>query len=347
MYEPIASINYTAIAEHRQAKLEGDHTHKLDMNEVIIPLDQILYRQWDAFRANGSQGGEIARQAALNMTSLANITRVELSTFILNEMYKKVFLHHGVTMIPLPKLRYDYPVVQHMKRRGKDALVKKRQPAHVEASEYRQVRFEADLYGRLQRVIDVPDEDEYVAKLSPMKLQLSQMSKVMSQDVNLIMLEDGYEKFKAVPKASWKTFAATGTDTNTRNPLDDIAVEDERINLNHGVADTLAVNKVTYTALASNTFLRGFLTMWKQHGPGLRSIDQLGDIQIIIDNDIAPGDAFYYDKSALTVGDGPMVTEAYRDAQAAVGGQIIRKWLEPKMDSILANGFGTRMTGLT
>ena len=54
-----------------------------------------------------------------------------------------------------------------------------------------------------------------------------------------------------------------------------------------------------------------------------------------------------YDKSALTVGDGPMVTEAYRDPQAAVSGQIVRKWLEPKMDSILASGFGTRMTGLT
>ena len=115
IYDPIASINYTAIAEHRQAKIEGDHTHRLDMNEVIIPLDQELYRQWDRYRANGSQGGEVARQAAMNLTSLANITRVELSTFILNEMYKKVFLHHGVTMIPLPKLRFDYPVVQHMK----------------------------------------------------------------------------------------------------------------------------------------------------------------------------------------------------------------------------------------
>ena len=347
-YTPIAIVNHDAVVEHRQAKLEGDHSHKLDMDEVVEPVDHETYRQWARYRTNGSQGGEVARQAAMNMTSLANITRVELSTFILNEMYKKVYLHHGVTMIPIPKLRFDYPVVQHMKRRGKDALVKKRQPANVEASEYRQVRFEADLYGRLQRVIDVPDEDEYVAKLSPMKLQLSQMSKVMSQDINLIILEDGYEQFKenSADYGSWTAFASTGTDTNTNNPLIAIGTEDERINLSHGTADTLAMNKVTYTKLTSNTYLRGFMQMWKQRAPGLFSLPQIGDYTIIVDNDIAPGEFFIFDKSALTVGDGPMVTEAYRDAQAGVSGQIVRKWLEPKLDSVLKDAFGTRITGV-
>ena len=93
-------------------------------------------------------------------------------------------------------------------------------------------------------------------------------------------------------KVAWNVIAGSGSDTNDRNPLDDIAVESERINLNHGVADTMAMNQVTYTALASNTFLRGFQQMWQQHGPGLRSITLLGDLRIILDNDIAVGEAF-------------------------------------------------------
>jgi hypothetical protein len=156
-YHPIASVNLQAAAEG-------------DPQGLIEPIDYELYRKWDRVQQAGSLNPVgMAKQAATDVTSLANLTRVELLTMIINDQYKNVYLHLGSHFVPVPKLKLDYDVMLHMQVRGKANLVGKRMKSQVESPEYVQTAFDLANYGKLQRTIDTPDEDELVALISPMK----------------------------------------------------------------------------------------------------------------------------------------------------------------------------------
>ena len=89
-YHPIARVN-------KQAIMEGDY------EDIITPLDYEGYRAWERAQRSGDMAAaKLHKQAALDNVSLANITRVELSTAIINELYKDVYLHLGCNMIPVP-----------------------------------------------------------------------------------------------------------------------------------------------------------------------------------------------------------------------------------------------------
>lgn len=332
-YHPIAKIN-------KQAMLEGD------LGGIITPIDYESYRGWERAQRSGDlSAANLNKQAALNTTSLANITRVELSTTILNEMYKEVFLHLGANMIPVPKLKHDYNVTLHVKTRGKDSLIKKRQKAQTEAPEFVQTNFDLANYGKLQRVIDIPDEDELTALLSPTKHMLSDISQVLSQDINSLILEDGIKQFKTRQKGSWSNFA-TGGNQSGRSPLVDLAEEGKRIKKNHGRANIIAMNSVTYAQFVGNTYVRGYEQMLKQEQPGVFTFSKLPGYTFLVDEDIDDGVCAIYAKKALTVGDGPMVTEAFRDAHAGTSGHVLRKWIQPLLNNVLKESFGSYMTGL-
>ncbi len=335
------SSEYYAIAKvNKQAMINGD------VEGIITPLDHEGYRRWERAQRSGDikQAG-LNRQGALDATSLANITRVELSTSIINELYKEVYLHLGSNMIPVPKLKYDYDVIVHMKTRGKKSLIKKRQKAQTEAPEFVQTQFDLANYGKLQRVIDVPDEDELTALLSPTKHMISDVTQVLAQDINQLILEDGLDQFKSVAKGPWDEISTTGN-LSKRSPLKDLADERRRITKNHGRVNTIAMNSVTYAIFAGNTFVRGYEQMLKQEQPGVFTFSKLPGITFLIDEDIGDGNAYIYDKKALTVGDGPMVTEAFRDPKEGVSGHVIRKWIQPLVNDKLKDAFGTKMTGL-
>ena len=335
MYYPIARINRVALAERRY-------------DEAIEFLDHENVRRWERSRAAGEllPGLETdTRQAAVDATSLANITRVELSTAIINEMYKDTYLHLGATFVPVPKLKYDYDVIDHMQVRGKAALVGKRMKAQSEAPSFTQTKFELDVYGKLQRMIDVPDEDEYTALLSPTKHMISDVTQVISQDINSLILEDGIQQFKPIRKGSWQSLASTGNQSS-RNPLTDISNETQRITRNHGRANIIAMNQNTYAIFVSNTYVRGYEQMLTQRGPGEFTFSKLPGITFLLDVDIPDGVAAIYDKRALTVGDGPMVTEAFRNPQEGLSGHVIRKWIQPVVNTKLKSAFGTYMTNL-
>ena len=332
-YYPIAKVNKQAILQD-------------DFEGIITPLDHENYRRWERAQISGNikQAG-MNRQGALDQTSLANITRVELSTSIINELYKEIYLHLGSNMIPVPKLKYDYDVIVHMKTRGKDALIKKRQKAQVEAPEVVQTNFDLANYGKIQRVIDIPDEDELTALLSPTKHMISDVTQVIAQDINSLILEDGIQQFKTIDKGDWKGLSNNGNQSN-RNPLEDIATERKRITKNHGRVNTLAMNSITYAHFVSNTYVRGYEQMLRQEQPGVFSFSKLPGITFLLDEDIPDSVACLYDKRALTVGDGPMVTEAFRDPKEGVSGHVIRKWIQPLVNDTLKGAFGTYMTGL-
>ena len=99
--------------------------------------------------------------------------------------------------------------------------------------------------------------------LSPTKHMISDVTQVISQDINSLILEDGLQKFQNTAKGSWKTLATSGTQSS-RNPLDDIATERKRVTKNHGIVDTIAMNSVTYAHFVSNTYIRGYEQMLKQ-----------------------------------------------------------------------------------
>lgn len=345
-YHPIASVNL-------QAAANGDY------GGIIQPIDYEAYRVWDRVQqAQTLTPHGMAKQAAADTTSLANLTRVELSTVIINELYKNVFLHLGAHFIPVPKLKLDYDVMLHMQVRGKSNLIGKRMKSQVESPEFVQTSFDLASYGKLQRQIDVPDEDELVALISPMKYMLSDAAKVIGQDINALIWQDGLSKYanetgadldssdRTIANVSWNSIASGGT-INSRNPLDVLARETLRIERNHGHADTIAMNRATYAAFVSNTFVRGYEQMLTQESSGTFTFSKLPGLTFIVDADVPDGEAVIYTKNSLTVGDGPMVTEAFRDPQAGTSGHIVRKWIQPIVNSVLAKGFGSRLTGLT
>lgn len=333
-YHPIATFN-------KQAAIEG----KLD--EILTPLDHESYRAWDRYRRTGEfEPRNLNFQAALDKTSLANITRVELLTNIINEMYKKVYLHLGATFMPVPKLVLDYPVIKHMKVRGKANLIGKRQKAQVDGPEFTQTSFDLATYGKLQRQIDIPDEDELTAKLSPTKHMISDVTKVMSQDINAIIKEDGLDQFSTSSftnaNGHWGTVDAS-SNISKRNPLVDIQRATEAMTHNHADPDTIVMNRVTFAHFTGNTFVRGYEQMFSQKNDGTFTLAKLPGLTFIIDADIPLDEVFIYDKSALTVGDGPMVTEAFRDPKEGVAGHVIRKWIQPVVNVDLKKGFGRRL----
>lgn len=333
-YYPIAKIN-------KQAMLKND------IDGIIVPLDHENYRRWERAQRSGDikQAG-LNRQGALGETSLANITRVELSTSIINELYKEVYLHLGCNMVPVPKLKYDYDVIVHMKTRGKKSLIQKRQKAQVEAPEFIQTQFDLANYGKLQRVIDIPDEDELTALLSPTKHMISDVTQVLAQDINSLILEDGIQQFKNITKGRWDDISTSGN-LSKRSPLVDIATERKRITKNHGRINTIAMNSVTYAHFVGNTYIKGYEQMLKQEQPGVFTFSKLPGVTFLIDEDIPDAAACLFDKKALTVGDGPMVTEAFRDAKEGVSGHVIRKWIQPLVNTKLKENFGSYMTGLS
>ena len=347
-YHPIAQVNLQAAANN-------------DYGGLLEPIDYELYRKWDRIQSAGTlTPAGMAKQAASDNTSLANLTRVELSTVIINELYKNVFLHLGAHFVPVPKLKLDYDVMLHLQVRGKANLVKKRMKSQVEAPQFVQTPFDLATYGKLQRTIDTPDEDELVALISPMKYMLSDAAKVIGQDINMLILEDGLQQFKdqsglaeafgettttQADKRKWDSFASGEANQNVNNPLTQIAEETLRIERNHGHADTIAMNRHTYAAFVSNTHVRGYEQMLTQESSGTFSFSKLPGLTFIVDADVPDGEWVLYTKNALTVGDGPMVTEAFRDPLQGVSGHVVRKWIQPVVNDTLASAFGSRITG--
>lgn len=338
-YEPIATLNpkKLALIESRQGYYV-DNPNFTTLAEALDITNYEMERKADRYIA--AHGHHY--QAEVDSTSLSNITRVQLMTAIRNEMYKQVFLINGVDKIAVPKLKLDYDVQLHIKTRGKGALVPKRQRPQLETPDFIQTKFDLAAFGKLTRLIDTADEDELSALISPTQKAISDISQVIGQDENSLIL-DALDTFGVVVKGSWSAF--TG-DHNTRSPLVDIATERSRIVKNHGRPNIIAMNSILWADFVGNTFVKGLEQMFTQAAPGVMSFDKLPGFTFILDEDISNGVAYIYDKRALTHGEGPMVSETFRDPQAAVSGNIIRKWVEPIINSTLKTAFGTKMTTL-
>ena len=337
-YEPIAVLHPKKLAVMSDGfggKIPGP---SYDRQGAVEYVNHEMMRKAERYvQAHGHH-----YQAEVDSTSLANITRVELLTEIRNAMYKDVYLINGVDRIPVPKLKLDYDIQLHIKTRGKNALVPKRQKPQVEAPEFIQANFDLANYGKLSRMIDVADEDELSALISPSQKSIEDLSQVMSQDENSL-IKDALAEFVNQAKGSWSAFTS---DHNTRSPLVDIATERARIVKNHGRPNTIVMNSITWAHFIGNSFVKGMEQAFTQRGAGVFTFDKLPGFTFIVDEDIADGTAYLYDKRALTYGEGPMVSETFRDPQSAVSGNVIRKWVQPLVPTKLATSFGSEMTGL-
>lgn len=200
-------------------------------------------------------------------------------------------------------------------------------------------------FGKISRNIDTADEDELSALLPPMQNMIDDISQLLGRDENLLIRDLGLDKLQSTAKGSWTAFTS---DHNTRNPLLDIAVESERINTNHGQADTIVMNQSTYANFVGSTYVKSLEQMFTQERPGVFRFSKLPGYDFIVDNDVTTLDvAYIYDRRAIQYGEGPMVSETYRDPQSGVSGHVIRKWVEPVVPTTIGTAFGTKMTGLT
>ena len=319
-YEPIAVLRKGNLSKDRAAAVEYTNHEMLRRAE----------------RAGTSHS------ASVDNVSLANMTRVELMTEIINRQQKETFLIQGVRPIPVPKLKLDYDIQLHVKSAGK--TVGKRQKPHTEAPEFVQASFDMVKFGKLARLIDVADEDELSALISPTSTAIDDVTQAIDQDEN-ILIKNELAKFGGVAKASW---SGKNTDANfsANNPLDHITEEIERITKLHGRPKTFVSNLTTLGKYLSNTHLRGYTEALDREGQGVGGLPGFPGIKRITDVDIPTGEAYIYDTRALSYGQGPMVSESFRDALAGVSGHVIRKWVEPLIPTKLKTDFGTKMTGL-
>ena len=336
-YHKIAILKPDKLQKIRDAAGLLTNGPNYDREAAVEYVDNEMVRQ--ATRAAKGK----SHQAAVDNVSLQNITRVELLTEIINKQYKDVFLVEGVRRIPVPKLKLDYNVILHIKTRGKGALVPKRAKPEVEAPEFVQASFDLAKFGKLTRIIDTPDEDELTALISPTQTALDDIAQVLSQDENLL-IQDEMVKFGDVAGSSWS--ARTG-DFSDNDPLDQISTEIERITKNHGRVNIVATGIRQLGKYFQNSHLIGFTNALDREGQGVGTLPAFPGIKRITDVDIADGVAFIYDQRALSYGEGPMVSESFRDPQAAVSGHIIRKWVEPLIPTILKTAFGTELTGIS
>jgi hypothetical protein len=328
VYHEIAKLNL-------QALKKGDRENAVEYtdNEMVRRADRYLQAQsGDNFQADN------------DIVSLANMTRVELLTEIINRQYKNVYLINGVRKVPVPKLRLDYDIQIHLARRGKQALVPKRQRPETEMPEFVQASFDLVKYGKLARIIDTTDEDELSALISPLNTALEDLAQVLSQDENLLIRDDGLETFGNVSGADWSARNASGNGFSTNNPLDQISTELERIVNNHGKPDTIVTNMRQFGTFKSNSFLIGFTeALDRENEGGMGSMPGFPGLRRITDSDIASNLAYVYDSRALSYGEGPMITESFRDPKAGVSGHVVRKWVQPVVPVKFQTAWGSRL----
>jgi hypothetical protein len=314
------------------AKLNPQAFAKGDRSAAIIPVAHEIYRKAEREYVN--------RTAAVDATSLANITRVELLTEVINRMHREFHLIKGVTPVPVPKLKLDLPVQGKYTASKK---VPKRQPATVKSSTFTQASF--NLWKNVVD-LDSPDEDEYSALISPMAFDLQQAADVLSQAENEQIYADGLVNFGASSLGSW---AAHTTGVSTRNALTDVASALETLikTPNFARPKYIAMNAVTYSAYASNSWVQGSAFVQDREIQGLVPLPKVPGIQALIDAEIPAGIAVMYDPRAMLFGQGPVVSETYRDERAGVSGNVIRKFVEPLVPTDLRSKFGVKFTGLT
>lgn len=326
-YEPIAKLNLDYLPGGKKG---------VDRNAQLEYVNTEMVRQAERY-ANNLQG-------ATDATSLANLTRVELLTEIINRQYKNVYLINGVRKVPVPKLRLDFDIQIHIKRRGKGALVPKRQRVNVEAPQAVQASFDIVKFGKLARMIDTTDEDELSALISPMSTALEDLAQIMSQDENLLIADAMDNNFHTVSGHDWGAYSS-GASTN--NPLDDITSELERIVKNHGRPGYIAMNMSTFGKYLSNLRIRGLFPMSdRDNDGGVGAMPGYPGLTRIIDTDLPYGKAYIWDMRALSYGEGPMVSESFRDPERGVSGHVIRKWVQPLVPTKLGTDWTTELTGV-
>lgn len=320
--------NLTVIAKlNPKALLKGG-----DRSAAIIPVGHEIYRKAERELNN--------KVAAVDATSLANITRVELLTEVINRMHREFHLIKGVTPVPVPKLKLDLPV------QGKyvaSKKVPKRQPATAKSSTFTQASF--DLWKNAVD-LDSPDEDEFSALISPMAFDLQQAADVLSQAENEQIYADGLDNFNSAALGDW---AAHTAGVSTRNALTDIATRLETLikTPNFARPKFIAMNAVTYSAYASNSWVQGSAFVQDRELSGIVPLPKVPGIMALIDAEIPAGEAILYDPRAMLFGQGPVVSETYRDERAGVSGNVIRKFVEPLVPTGLRTKFGVQLTGLT
>ncbi len=303
-----------------------------DRSAAIIPVAHEIYRKAEREYNN--------RVAAVDATSLANITRVELLTEVINRMHREFHLIKGVTPVPVPKLKLDLPIQGKYTASKK---VPKRQAATVKASTFTQASF--DLWKNVVD-LDSPDEDEFSALISPMAFDLQQAADVLSQAENDQIYDDGLVNFQSQALGDW---AAHTSGVSTRNALTDITTYLETLieTPNFARPKYLAMNAVTYSAYASNSWVQGQTFVQDRELTGLVPLPKIPSIQALLDPKMPAGVAVLYDPRAMLFGQGPVVSETYRDERAGVSGNVIRKFVEPLVPSDLTTKFGYKFTGLT
>lgn len=338
--EPIAILHTEKLAKNLQGSVRVPAS-TYDREGAVEYVNHEMMRQ--AERAIAAHG---TKQAAVDSTSLQNITRVELLTEIINKQYKDVFLINAVRKIPVPKLKLDYDIQVHIKTRGKGALVGKRQKPNVEAPEFVQANFDMVTFGKLSRLIDTTDEDELSANISPMQTALDDIAQVLSQDENLLIFDE-MKNYTAQAKASWSQ-KNSNNDFSLNNPLDHISAELDRINSspNHGRANIFVSNQITFGKYLSNTHLQGYTRYMDREGNGVGSLPGFPGITRITDSDVSDGNAYIFDSRGFTYGEGPMVSETFRDALSGVSGHVIRKWVQPLIPTKLRTAWGAKLTSV-
>lgn len=264
------------------------------------------------------------RDAVITATEINSITNVDMLQQVIGSMWKNTFARSATTSIPVPKLQLNVPV--RSAKMAARAKVGELNVANESNTEFTSVAF--NLY---KNVVDVfaSIEARLRGTIEPLDYDIKQAAGALGNLANT-QIATLIETATTASKGDWG--AKTSGDSD-RDPIDDILTEFVVMNDLHYNPNYLCMHPRVWGDLLGNTnFTKGTAAAAVTRDlNGVFPLPIVNGITAVVDSAFTNTKATLLDSSTVLLGEGPIVSEQYRDARRGADGYIVRQFHEPKL----------------
>ena len=293
-----------------------------NINDEIIPINNNIFQRWK--KAENCLSYENAIEKNENTTkkdrlieSLMNITMLKILVSAMRDMHKNIPLHKASNFIPIDKMKYDYRVKIKFDPNREDNYWLTKPNEKSKKFEYENVNFELDEFGKnaIYDNFKLINKNDIISAMPEQSNKINLLFQIIGLSINK-RIKLALDEVKNITATPWKTVSKC---------IDDIGNQIKNIKDNGGRVDTILMSPNTY-----NKF---------QFICGISYYNM-----IITDCDIPDNEVYIYDRSIMTVGDGPLLFRSYSDSNGDI--TEIWKWAEPKISKNLAETQAVKLTGV-
>ena len=264
-----------------------------DINKEIIPTDDKTFQIWKKAE-NYLSYKNTAERYNVSIAFLINITMLKILVKALKVMYKSISLYEASNFIAVDKMKHNYNIVikSDLNEKNYYELVKRaKKPKKIEFGKH--VRsYNFNLINETDTISTMPEQNI-------INILCKDIGIYINNDIKQYILD----KIKKIKTTSWKTESKCMTD---------IADQIKNIKDDGGNANIILVSLNTYHSFSSVCI--------KMYG------------NMIIVNCNVPNDVVYiYDRSIITVGNGPILFKFFRNPSIGEHFMEICKYVEPKI----------------